>query len=385
MAPAAAGPRPIVSPDDQKVTFVELFFDLVFVFCVTQVVGLLHDGLDGVHIGQAVLVFWLVWWAWTQFTWALNAADTTHPLVGLGTLLATALAFFMAVAIPRAFEGGGIWFAVPYVAVRTFGLGLYGWVASADPSHRAAVRTFALVSVGGLAAVLVGGFVDDSTRYAFWGLAILLDVIAATIGAQSESWNLHPEHFAERHGLFVIIALGETLIVAAGGIAGNGWSPQLVAVAVLAVATTCALWWTYFAVAKPGLDRALESVRGAALSEMARDVFSLYHFPMLCGVILYAAAVEEAIVHPVAPFDDATRLALAAGIALFAGGMVAATWRARRRLLAPRLLLTLATGGALAAMPGLRPVPALSIAFAGMVAVAAWEQIRGAIPAVELG
>jgi len=94
----------ISSPEDQSVTFVELFFDLVFVFSVTQIVGLLHNGLDWTVVGQAILIFWLVWWTWSQFTWALNAADTTHPLVQLGTLLATAVAFFMAVALPEAFR-----------------------------------------------------------------------------------------------------------------------------------------------------------------------------------------------------------------------------------------------------------------------------------------
>ncbi|MGH7552375.1 MAG: low temperature requirement protein A [Longimicrobiales bacterium] len=139
----------IVSPEEQNVTFVELFFDLVFVFCVTQIVGLLHDGFTASAIGQAVLVFWLVWWGWTQFTWALNAADTTHHVVELATLFATAVAFFMAVAIPDAFHGRVAWFAVPYVAVRVTGLTVYGWVAAAaDATQHAAVRKFSLVSVG---------------------------------------------------------------------------------------------------------------------------------------------------------------------------------------------------------------------------------------------
>src|SRR5688500_8944320 len=118
--------KSIVSPEDQKVTFVELFFDLVFVFSVTQVVGLLHDGLSWIAVGQAILVFWLVWWAWTQFTWALNAADTTHHLVALATLAATAVAFFMAVVVPDAFQARALWFAIPYVLVRVIGLALYG-------------------------------------------------------------------------------------------------------------------------------------------------------------------------------------------------------------------------------------------------------------------
>jgi low temperature requirement protein LtrA len=112
----------ITFPEDQSATFVELFFDLVFVFSVTQVVGLLHGEIHWRSAGQGVLVFWLVWWAWTQFTWALNAADTTHPFVELGTLAATAVAFFMPVALPDAFAGRALAFAIPYVVVRSIGL-----------------------------------------------------------------------------------------------------------------------------------------------------------------------------------------------------------------------------------------------------------------------
>lgn len=292
----------IVSPKDQRVTFVELFFDLVFVFAVTQTVGLLHDEFTWAAVGRAVLVFWLVWWAWTQFTWALNAADTTHHLIELGTLLAVAVAFFMAVALPHAFADRALWFAIPYVLVRSIGLALYGRVAAAaHPSQLAAVRVFCLVSLGGLAAVVMGAVAGGATQYWAWGLAIFLDVIAAAVGGQQEGWDLHAEHFCERHGLFVIIALGESLIVAAGGVLGAAWSPSLFAVAVLAVGITCGLWWTYFARAKPELDHALAGCGGATQSTMARDAFSLMHFPMVCGIIAYAAAVEHALSHPAAP------------------------------------------------------------------------------------
>ena len=130
--------RPIISPEGQSATFVELFFDLVFVFGVTQVVGLLHHDHSWPGVGRALLVFWMVWWAWTQFTWALNAADTEHPLVELGTLVATALAFFLAVSIPGAFEDRALWFGVSYVLVRAVGLWIYLWVSSQDEAHQAA-------------------------------------------------------------------------------------------------------------------------------------------------------------------------------------------------------------------------------------------------------
>ena len=214
----------ISSPDDQSVTFVELFFDLVFVFSVTQIVGLLHEGLDWQVVGQVILVFWLVWWAWTQFTWTLNAADTTHPWVQFGTLLATAVAFFMAVALPGAFGDRALWFAITYVLVRAIGLILQAWVTSEDPLQKAAVRIWIIVSLGGLAAVLLGGLIGGAMQYWLWAAAIVLDLIAGAIGGRLEGWNLHPEHFAERHGLFVIIALGETLIVAAARVSGASWT-----------------------------------------------------------------------------------------------------------------------------------------------------------------
>ncbi|MEX2282770.1 MAG: low temperature requirement protein A [Gemmatimonadota bacterium] len=363
----------IASPEDQRVTFVELFFDLVFVFCITQVVGLLHDGITWTAVGQAVLAFWLIWWAWTQFTWALNAADTTNHRVQLATLIATAVAFFLAVAVPQAFREGALWFAVPYVLVRAVGLGVYGWVAESNPSQHAAVRKFTLVSTGGLVAVLAGAFLGGSLQYAVWGLAILLDIIAAGIGAQQEGWDLHPEHFGERHGLIIIIALGETLIVAAAGLGSAVWSLQLVAVAVLAVALSCALWWTYFTRIKPQLDHALESCTGSVQSSMARDVFSLVHFPMLCGVIAYAAAIENAVAHPTDPFSGSVRLVLAIGLALFVEGLALATWRASGRVLLPRIVLGALTALAVVGAGGVPPAVSLALGLVGVTAVAFWE------------
>jgi low temperature requirement protein LtrA len=324
--------RSLVSPDDQKVTFVELFFDLVFVFGVTQVVKIFHDGITVGHTGQAILVFWLVWWGWTQFTWALNAADTTHPLVELATLGATAIAFFMAIAIPSVFRGGALWFALPYVLSRVVGLMLYGEVANRNnPSQHATVKRFSLISMSGLLAVLIGGFLGGWLLYVFWGIAILLDIVAATIGARSEHWQIHPEHFTERHGLFVIIALGESLIVAAAGVASARWTGLLLGTGVLAVAATCALWWSYFVLAKDRLEHALAASRGARQSEMARDAFSLIHFPLLFGVILYAAAIEQAVLHPDHHLGFASRLGLGTGIALFVGGTGLALWRCGAR------------------------------------------------------
>ena len=370
--------RPFSTDEDQGVTFVELFFDLVFVFSVTQIVGILHHAFSWIAIGQAILVFWLVWWAWTQFTWALNSADTTHPQVELGTLVATAVAFFMAIAVPEAFAARALWFAVAYTSVRAIGLVTLGWVTpEQNESQQVTVRTFTLLSLGGLAAVLLGGVLGGSAQYWLWGVAIVLDVIASILTKFEEGTHIFPDHFAERHGLFVIIALGETLIVAGGGVVGEVWTRSLLSAAILAVGTVCGLWWSYFHKAKPALEHAFASSEGAERGLMARDAFSLMHFPMLLGVIAFAFAVEEVVAHPDEPLSFAIRLSLALGLTLFAGGMVAAIWRATGTTLWTRATVILISAAAILLVVNVSPQVTLAIAFVGIVGLAILEQRSG--------
>ena len=317
--------RQITTTEDQSATFIELFFDLVFVYAVTQTVSLLHHDLSWSGLGHAVVVFWLVWWAWTQYTWALNSADTTHPGVDGVMLVATAIAFLMAVTIPDAFGEAGGWFAATYILVRLVGLGLYGRVAWEDVAKRRAVRRFAVLSLGGLAAVAAGGVVGgEEARAWWWAAAVVLDVAAAVGAGAAEGWDIRPEHFGERHGLFVIIALGESLIVAAAGLTGAQRTAQTVAVAILAVAVTGGLWWSYFVSAKPALDHALVQRSGADRSTLARDVYSIWHFPLVFGVVLLAVAIEEAVAHPYEALPVGGSLALAGGVVLFVGSASAA-------------------------------------------------------------
>lgn len=378
--------QPLASAEDQGAAFVELFFDLVFVYSVTQIVGLLHHHFDWTGAGQAVLVFWLVWWAWTQFTWALNAANTAHTHIQFWTLAATAVAFFMAVALPDAFLGGGLGFAIPYVAVRVIGLLLYVWVAWEKPSQRTAVKKFGLLSVGGLAAAIAGGVAGGTAQYWLWGATILLDFLAAWWGGQAEGWDLYPEHFAERHGLFVIIALGESLIVTASSLAGAAWTVSTSIAAMLAVALSCALWWTYFARSKPRLEEALAAYTGRQQSTMARDAFSLMHFPMLGGVIAYAVSIEQVAAHSAEPLALNARVALALGLLLFVGGMAGAMWRTTCGRLWPRVLIVSLTAAVVVALGGVPATVSLAVALAGVVAIAAVEQRWMPVePAAEAG
>ncbi len=368
--------KSFLAGEDQPVSFAELFFDLVFVYCVTQVVHLLDDAFDLVHIGRAILVFWLVWWAWTQFTWALNAADTKHMRIEFATLLATACAFFMAVTVPQSFASCSWWFAGAYVAVRSIGLLIYLWVVWGHEEMRAAVKTFAAVSVAGLIAVILGGLLGGTAQYWFWGLAIVLDVIAATIGGNNEGWNLHPRHFAERHGLFVIIALGETLIVAASAASEEPWALDLILVSALSVGITSCLWWLYFYRTKDHLEHAMAHRTGAHQSTMARDVFSLFHFPMICGLIIYAYAIEEAMLNPSAPLAVEGRVALATGIFLFSISLVVAYWRATGKVLLFRTGFTILVAGICLGYPSPGVLWTLLICFGGLILLALIEMRR---------
>ena len=366
----------VASPSDQRVTFVELFFDLVFVFCVTQVVSLLHAGVTWRAIGEVVLVFWLVWWGWTQFTWALNAADTTNPRVEAATLVATGVAFFLAVGIPTAFHGHPLWFAGTYVAVRILGLLVYDWVAWADVSQRGAVRRFSLVSVGGLVAVLIGGVMGGTAQYIWWALAIVLDLVAAAVGGRAEGWNLHAEHFSERHGLIVIIALGESLIVAAISLTDGNWPAYRVVAAILCVAIAGAMWWSYFVRNKLELDESLEEAQGVQRSMLARDAYSIIHFPMILGIIAYATTVEHALGHAKDPLGTPNRALLAASILLYAGSMELALRRAGKPVKMARRLLPILTAVTVFALANTAAVVSLAIVLVGYTVLAMGEPVR---------
>jgi low temperature requirement protein LtrA len=352
---------------DQKVSFVELFFDLIFVFAITQVVSILHHGLGLVEIVQAVLIFWIVWWSWTQFTWSLNAADTADRSTVLATLLATAVAFIMAVSVPGGFHDKGIWLSVSYVIVRVIGLYIQNRAVSGTDKQIQAVRVYTILSITGIIAVLIGGILGGTLQYWFWGGSIVLDIITTRIAGKKTGWNVFHEHLSERHGLIVIIVLGETLIVSAGTVSESAWSPQLISVGILSVLITCTLWWSYFSVAKPTLDKAFESAQDVERTEIARDSYSTIHFPMLFGIILYAVSLYNALHHLNEPFSLEGRVALAASLLLFVGGMGAAVQRATGKPFISRIIIMIITATLLVLVSGFTSLVSLIIAFLGLL------------------
>lgn len=358
---------------DQRAAFVELFFDLVFVFAVTQIVAQIHTDPSVGGVGEGLLVFWLVWWAWTQFTWALNPANTEHGLVQLVTIAATAVAFLMAYGLPAAFEGGqGLWFTAPYVAVRTIGLGLYLLVAWDSPAHRRAVSRFAILSIPGLALAIIGAGVDQPARFWLWGAVVIADLAASGIAGRAESWQLNPSHFAERHGLFVIIALGESLI--AVGVSASALQRDAASLIAVTVGVVLAglLWWTYFSQIQSALEHSLMATPPEKQGATARDAYSLLHFPLIGGIIGIAVGLEAAIAHPQEPLHTPELRLLVIGTALVITSAALAYRRASRLVLWPRLGIAAAVTLALLLASGVNAIwtlVGLSLALAVIVAV----------------
>jgi low temperature requirement protein LtrA len=340
--------------EEQGATFVELFFDLVFVFAVTQVTAVLAQDLTASGVVRALIVFWLVWWAWTQYTWSLNEADTEHVSIRLITLVATGLAFFMAVTVPMISSSSGWLFPVAYLVLRIVGIALQWRLAEGDSIWTGSVRTWTLMSSLGLVAVTAAVFLPAGQRFSALAIAALLDVVAALRAGRTE-WRLYPRHFSERHGLFVIIVLGESLIAAGVTATGQPLTLGIITVTITAVAGSCALWWTYFGWVKEALEAQMRSQSPASIGRFARDVYSFAHFPLIFGVIGFAVAIEEAIAHPKESLPLPGVLALCLGAGLILGGTALAMSLAGVGVPRIRLWVVLAM---MLAIPVQRAVPA---------------------------
>jgi low temperature requirement protein LtrA len=242
-------------------------------------------------------------------------------------MTAVGAAFLMAVTVPDVFEESGWWFAVSYILVRTLGIAGQWWVSAGDAEWRGAIRTWTMLTAAGLVAIAAAAVAPPDNRVALLAVAVAIDVFSATRAGQGE-WRLFPGHFAERHGLFVIIALGESLIAAGVGARELPRSATLAAVVVPAVIGVCALWWTYFARSKDRLEHAMGATAPAQRARYARDVYSFLHFPIIGGVVGFAVALEEAVAHPAEHLEPSAALALLIGAALFVGGTGLALFRA---------------------------------------------------------
>ena len=319
---------------------VELFFDLAFVFAFSQLVHLLIGHPDWEHVGQAALVFLMLWMPWTQFTWSANSVPGNQRSVRLIFLAATAASVPMAAAVESAFDGGGALFAIPLAVIHVMALALIVTSADDDGRRASAIR-YATPSVAAMAILVVGGFLQDGARIGAWILSVLV-VVWATVRASEGEWLFRPGHFAERHGLIFIVALGEVIVALGNAVVeplseGEGFSATAVLALVAAGLAAGVLWWSYFDRVQPALEHKATELDANESPRFGRDAYSYAHAPIVAGVILIAVGLEEAALHPDDPLPFAFRMMFLAGAALLIGGIVVAIYRAYGVLAKERL------------------------------------------------
>ncbi len=301
---------------EQRVTPLELFFDLVFVFGITQVTGMMSDEPTWPGLGRGLLVLAALWWAWAAYAWLTNTLEPEEGRVRLAMFTAMAAMLVVALAVPNAFETDGVLFGLAYLAVRLLHLVLYALAGKSDPDLLGAVLRMVPSSTLGPVALVVAGFLDGAAQTGLWISALAVDYLGVLIG-RGQGFTVSPAHFAERHQLIVIIALGESIVAIGIGAARLPLSPRVVAGAVVGFAVIAALWWAYFDVYAIYAQRRLSEVSGAVRARLARDYYSYLHLPMVAGIVLFALGMKKTLEHVADPLDTVPAVALCGGLSLY--------------------------------------------------------------------
>src|SRR6187549_2591318 len=300
---------------EDRVTPLELFFDLIFVFAITQVTGLIVENPTWGGLTQGLLVLGVLWWAWAAYAWLTNTINPEEGVVRLVMFAAMGAMLIASLAVPDVFGDDAFLFACAYAFVRISHLVLYAIAGRGDRDLQAAIARLAVGTAVGVGLLFVASGLDGRVQAGVWALALALDLLGAYIGG-GKGWRLSAGHFAERHALIVIIALGET-IVALGVGASHDLDPGAVVAGVLGFVIAAAMCWLYFDVVAIVAERKLRETTGNAQLAMARDSYSYLHLPMVAGIILFAVGVKKTLGDVGEPLKLVPAVALCGGVALY--------------------------------------------------------------------
>jgi low temperature requirement protein LtrA len=346
---------------EQRVTPLELFFDLVFVFGLTQVTSLMSADPTWSGLARGMLVLAALWWAWAAYAWLTNTIDPDEGAARLAVFGAMAAMLIVGLAAPGAFDDDALLFGGAYLAVRVLHIVLYA-LAADDEDIRGAVMRLAPTSIVAPGLILGAAALDGAAQGIVWLVALAVDYSGPLYGG-GRGWRVFPAHFAERHGLIVIIALGESIVAIGIGAAGIELGGRVVLAAILGVVVSAALWWSYFDVVAIVAERKMTEAKGVARSRIARDSYSYLHLPMVAGIILLALGVKKTIGHVDEPLESVPAVALCGGVALYYLAHIAFRLRNVRSMNWQRLVAAL---GCLA----LIPVATNARAIVGLAAIA---------------
>jgi low temperature requirement protein LtrA len=360
--------------EGERVLPLELFFDLVFVLALTQCTALMADKPTWSGMAEGVLVLGVLWWSWTAYAWLTSVVDPEEGAVRIAIFAAMAALLIVAICVPQAFDTLALEFALAYGAVRAGHIALYMLASRDDAALRRSVIGLGLSTAIGVGLLIGASFLDGLAQGALWALALLLDMGEPYLFG-SEGWKLVPEHFAERHGLIIIIALGES-IVAIGAGAEAHLTFGIAAAAVVGILLSAALWWIYFdVVALVSARRLVRAAAGREQNELARDSYSYLHFPMVTGIVLGAVGLKKTLGDVGDPLATVPAFALLGGLAFYLLGLVGFRYRHVRTINRQRLLLALALFALLPVAVELPALGTLAIVTALLVALITYETI----------
>ncbi len=374
--------RPIVPHKHNRVTYAELFFDLVFVFAMTQISHTLLAHFTPLGALQVTLLFLAVWWVWVFTSWITNWLDPEKTPVRLLLFAMMLGGLVLSTSIPTAFDGRGLWFAIAYAAMQV-GKTVFLWVSTPPSSPRIRMNAIRITAWLSLSAVfwIAGGLAQGELRLGLWAIALVIEYISPAVrfwiprhGASSVAdWVIEGGHMAERCALFVIIALGESVVVTGATFAELAWSAESLAAFVSVLAGSIAMWWIYFHIgAEAGSERISRSSEPGRLARLA---YTYLHMPIVAGIIVAAVADELVLKHPGGHSDAKTVISAIGGPLLFLCGTVLFKQSFRG-------FLQLSHGAGIVALcvlawfaSGLSPLVLSILTTAILIVVAVWETI----------
>ena len=323
----------------ESVRPLELFFDLVFVLAFTQCTALMVNEPTWSGMGQGILSLAVIWWAWVCYAWLTSVVEPEEGAARIVMLAVMAGLLIVAISVPEAFGDRALSFAVAYGFVRLGHISLFVIASRDHPTMRSPLLFFAICTAVVIGLLVGASFVDGSVQAAMWVAAILVDWGAAFFGI--DEWRLVPAHFAERHNLVIILALGESVIALGTG-AEIDLTVSVTVAAVLGIGLAAALWWIYFDVVALVTERRLiQATEGRERNLLARDSYSYLHFPMVAGIVLGAFGLHETLAHVDEPLDGLHAFALLGGTAIYLLAHVALRLRNAHTINVERLALAL--------------------------------------------
>jgi low temperature requirement protein LtrA len=301
----------------ERVTALELFFDLVFVFALTQVTTLMAADSTWLGLLRGMAVLTVLWWAWVAYVWIGTTTDAEDGAARFALLVAMGAMFVTALAAPDAFGRYGVLFGASYFAVRLLHVVMFRVVGRHQPGVGAAVAKLAPGLLVGSALIMGAGFLPAGwPRGVLWAVAVVIDV-GSPLVTGTEGWHVSPGHFSERHGLVIIIALGESLVALGVGVASEELTLRIIVAVLVGFVAVACLWWLYFDVVAIAAERRFESAPERERNDIARDSYNYFHLPMVAGIVLLALGLKKVFADLDSPLKPTIAVALFGGVAMY--------------------------------------------------------------------